>query len=48
MSNNRSNSRPPPLGYVGDEGDYDDTEEDRDMILSKEDFELLHVSYLFL
>lgn len=34
-------------GIASDEGDYDDTEEDRDMILSKDDFEMLHVSFPF-
>ena len=29
---------------IGDEGDYDEHDGDRDMILSKEDFEMLHVS----
>lgn len=29
---------------IGDEGDYDEHAEDHDMILSKEDFEMLHVS----
>lgn len=46
MSKNASSSSSRPMagaGIASDECDYDDTEEDRDMILSKEDFEMLHV-----
>ncbi|GAB9473167.1 hypothetical protein Gpo141_00010324 [Globisporangium polare] len=50
MSKNASSSSSRPMagaGIASDECDYDDTEEDRDMILSKEDFEMLHVLHRF-